>query len=356
MKGGMKQQQLLDWFDKNRRPLPWRSKNPDPYQVWLSEIMLQQTQVTTMLSCYRRFLKTFPTVTHLARGEIEDVLKLWSGLGYYSRARHFHRAAKIVVGDYGGKIPDTKEELLKLPGIGEYTAGAIASIAFGERVPVVDGNVIRVLTRVFALRGDFKKEPLKSKLWKIAETLLPEEGVGDFNQALMELGALVCLPKNPVCPVCPIALCCKARQQNRMESYPTPQKKSAIQKVVLSAALIEKNGHFLLARRNSRRHLQSMWEFPQTEPSYLGLKVLKKGALPVVRHAIMNQSIRMLPCAYHFRSGEPTVNKRYVAYRWIRADELKKFPTSSLNHKILKNISSPKTRARPKIRKEASAD
>lgn len=347
---------LLKWYDKNRRELPWRSTNPDPYKVWVSEIMLQQTQVETALPYYRRFLKTFPTVAHLAKGELEEVLRLWSGLGYYSRARNLHRAAKVVVGEYGGRVPDTKEGLLKLPGIGEYTAGAIASIAFSERVPVVDGNVVRVLTRVFTLKGDPKKGSLKERLWKLAASLVSNERPGDFNQALMELGALVCSPKEPQCNVCLLNKICKAYQTRKIAKYPTPTKKESMQKVLLTASLIEKNGLFLLAKRNGQRHLQSMWEFPQTEPSFLGLKVLKNGTLPLVRHAIMNQSIRILSHTYHFKGGKPKVNRRYVAYRWIQAGELENYPTSSLNHKILKGILSSKIRSRPKTRREMSVD
>lgn len=296
--------------------------------------MLQQTQVETMLPYYRRFLRVFPTVRHLARVRVEEVLKLWSGLGYYSRARNLHRAAQRIAAR--GNFPQTKNDWLELPGIGEYTAGAIASIAFGEPVPVVDGNVIRVLTRVFTLTGDPGKNPLKGKLWRLAASLVPKDAPGDFNQALMELGALVCLPKEPHCLVCPLKKMCKARQLNAVESFPTPKKKAPTQKVLIETSLIKKNGCFLLACRNNQRHLQSMWEFPQVAPKELQVTAKKLGKLPTVRHSIMNRSIRLLPSVWQFVRGNPKPSHCYVAYHWIKPEELKNFPTSSLNQKVLK--------------------
>lgn len=330
---------LLQWYDRNKRPLPWRVKKPNPYHVWLSEIMLQQTQVETALPYYHRFLKNFPTVAKMAQAPVEEVLKLWSGLGYYSRARNLHRAAVMIVQEQNGIFPKTKTEWLELPGIGQYTAGAIASIAFNERVPVVDGNVIRVLTRLFALKGDPKKAPLKEKLWRLAASLVPQERPGDFNQALMELGAMVCSPKQPNCGACPLKKSCKAHQQDKIGSYPTPQKKIATQKVFLIASLIEKNGLFLLAKRNGDKHLQSMWEFPQVRPKEMRVVAKQLKKLPAVRHSIMNQSIRLTPYLYSFVGGNPESSDRYVAYRWIKLPELKKYPASSLNHKIVINIS-----------------
>lgn len=330
------QKLLLDWYTRNQRPLPWRKVKPNPYHVWLSEIMLQQTQVETVLPYYRKFLRAFPTVQRLAAAPVEEVLRLWSGLGYYSRARNLHQAARMVA--QRGGFPRTKEEWLKLPGIGEYTAGAIASIAFGEKVPVVDGNVIRVLTRLFALKGDPKKNPLKQKLWRLAASLVPKARPGDFNQALMELGALVCLPKEPRCGVCPLRKDCLAFRQGRAGKFPTPVQRRPMEKVQLQASLIEKNGRYLLAKRNGARHFQAMWEFPQVPPRRLGLKVQSGRPLPAVRHSIMNRSITLRPVCFRHAAGRPRTNGKYVAYQWIRPAELKNYPTSSLNQKILKSI------------------
>lgn len=326
---------LLRWYDHNKRPLPWRVRRPDPYRVWLSEIMLQQTQVETVLPYYHRFLKNFPTLRKLAQAPLDEVLKFWSGLGYYSRARNLHQAAQVIFEKHSGVFPRTKREWMELPGIGEYTAGAIVSIAFGECHPVVDGNVIRVLTRVFTLKGDPKKAPLKEKLWELAESLVPQKRPGDFNQALMELGALVCSPKEPKCGACPLKKNCKARRQNKVGLYPTPKRKIATQKILLKISLIAKNKTFLLAKRNGKRHFQSMWEFPQVKPSQLGLKAKKEGGLQKISHSIMNRRIRAMPHLYRFQNGKPKSSARYVAYRWIRPETLKQFPTSSLNDKVL---------------------
>lgn len=299
--------------------------------------MLQQTQVETMLPYYGRFLKRFPTLESLANGTLEEVLTLWSGLGYYSRARNLHRCAQKIIFDPGGAFPETKEALLALPGIGEYTASAIASIAFGERVGLVDGNVIRVLTRFFALKGDPKSKPLKEKLWKLANRLVPKVGAGDFNQALMELGALVCLPQSPRCTVCPLKRGCKAREAGKAEAYPSPKKKPAVEKIFFKTALIERDGFYLLAKRNGKRHLQSMWEFPRLD-SKMGLQVSKEKIFPKVRHSIMNRQIHATPVLCRYRKGRPKPNQAYVDYKWIRPEDLKHFPTSSLNHKVFRGI------------------
>src|ERR1035438_6680659 len=193
---------LLHWYRRHHRQLPWRATR-DPYRIWVSEIMLQQTRVETVLPYYARWLRAFPTVHALAQAKDDRVLKLWEGLGYYSRARNLHRAARIVVREYDGKLPRTANGLRQLPGIGRYTAGAIASIAFGERVPLVDGNVARVFARIFAITTNVKAPRTMDKLWQLAEQLIPDRDPGDFNQALMELGALVCTPKNPRCDAWP---------------------------------------------------------------------------------------------------------------------------------------------------------
>lgn len=347
------QQSLLRWYDQNKRDLPWRFKKTNPYKTWISEIMLQQTQVETVLPYYFRFLKAYPTVMALAKAPLEEVLALWSGLGYYSRARNLHKTAQIIVSERRGKFPKTRDELIKLPGIGEYTAGAIASIAFEERVPIVDGNVIRLLTRIFALEGDPKAKPLKEMLWTIAAKLLPEERIGDFNQSLMELGALVCSSEEPHCNSCPLQTFCKAYQNKEVEKYPTPKENAPTIHVLLAAALIRRGDSYLLAKRGEAKHLQSMWEFPQIEikdPRLSAKQVERqiqkrwemevgiKGTLPIIKHSIMNRRIQLLPYMCHYKKGRPKIGKEYKAYRWITPEELEDFPTSSLNHKIIVSI------------------
>lgn len=195
-------QELLIWFDENRRDLPFR-KDPTPYHVWISEIMAQQTRIEAMLPYYRRFMARAPRLQDLAFMEEEELMKLWQGLGYYSRARNLKKAAQVCMEQYGGRLPDTYEELIKLPGIGEYTAGAVASIACGQRVAAIDGNVLRVFARLFLVEHDIRSKEGQKQIRALVEEALPEaERAGDFNQALMELGALVCIPKNP--PVCSV--------------------------------------------------------------------------------------------------------------------------------------------------------
>ena len=203
------QANLLRWYRHHRADLPWR-RDPSPYHIWLSEIMLQQTRVETVIPYYQRFLAAFPAVTDLAAAPLDAVLKQWEGLGYYSRVRNLHRAARKVVAEYDGALPSRAEELLKLPGIGRYTAGAIASIAFDQRAPVLDGNVIRVITRLLDLPDDISQGATRAKLWRIAAEWLPVKGAGEYNQALMELGQKVCRPKNPRCADCPLRDGCRA--------------------------------------------------------------------------------------------------------------------------------------------------
>jgi A/G-specific adenine glycosylase len=220
---------LLAWYAQHRRDLPWRlnalaSERPDAYHVLLSEFMLQQTQVATVIPYFTRFLEAFPTIAALAAADEERVLRLWQGLGYYSRARNLLRAAKAVVERFDGKVPTTVDNLLTLPGIGRYTAGAIASIAHGTRAPIVDGNVIRVLCRLDAIRDDPRTTPALAALWVRAEELVPRAAPGDFNSAMMELGATVCVPRNPQCLICPVAATCEARELGIQDQIPPPKK------------------------------------------------------------------------------------------------------------------------------------
>lgn len=210
---------LIEWFDLRARALPWR-RSKDPYRIWLSEIMLQQTQVQTVIPYFERFLSAFPTVSALAEANEQDVFKIWEGLGYYSRARNLLKAAKIVHHDHQGKLPDQKNQLLALPGIGPYTAGAILSIAFGKPVPAVDGNVVRVLSRITATAWDLKNPKDRQAVQKVLEQKIPDNRPGDFNEAVMDLGATVCLPQNPQCHQCPLQSSCRANLLNQTADFP----------------------------------------------------------------------------------------------------------------------------------------
>jgi A/G-specific adenine glycosylase len=255
---------LLAWFDRHRRDLPWRQTH-DPYRVWLSEVMLQQTRVETVLPFYTRFLERFPTVQDLARAEVEEVLAAWSGLGYYRRARQLHAAARQVAGA-GGAFPGSVAGLRALPGIGDYTAAAVASIAFGVAEPVLDGNVERVTARWLALSGDPKSAAVRRRLHEAARELLDPERPGDSNQALMELGATLCTPRRPRCLLCPLRPGCRAAASGDPEAWPTPRRRRAVERHRLLAALVEepeRPGAVLLFRRaDDRELLAGTWELP----------------------------------------------------------------------------------------------
>jgi len=255
------QTRLLRWFENNARDLPWR-KTRDPYAIWISEIMLQQTQVSTVIPYYRKFLRLFPTVRHLARADLSKVLKTWEGLGYYSRARNLHKASRIVSNHFRGKIPDDREGLLRLPGIGKYTAGAILSIAFNKEAPILDGNVKRVLSRAFAVFGNPAKGRTEDFLWQLSESLVPKGHAGSFNQALMDLGSTICTPKDPQCLRCPVRNLCKGRVSGDPERYPFKVTQKRIPHIEALAAVVERNGNILLRQRPPRGLLGGLWEFP----------------------------------------------------------------------------------------------
>jgi A/G-specific adenine glycosylase len=255
------QRDLLDWYGGAKRSLPWRN-HPDPYRVLVSELMLQQTQVQTVIPYFEKFMQRFPTIAVLAEASEEEVLRYWSGLGYYRRARSLHRAAKEVMLCHGGKIPENREEILRLPGIGPYTAGAVLSIAYGLREPLVDGNVERVLARIFGIEADLSSSQGKKALWDLAESLVPESRPGDFNQALMELGATTCLPSQPRCPDCPLSRKCTARREGLTETLPLKTRKIRREKVSEAVLLVSWRGKWLLTDRNKEGLYGGMWQFP----------------------------------------------------------------------------------------------
>ena len=248
---------LLTHFDAHRRAMPWRETS-DPYAIWVSEVMLQQTRVDTVIPYWTAWMERFPTVHDLADADLDDVLKRWEGLGYYSRARNLHGAAKMVRERFDGRVPDTVEELRQLPGVGEYTAGAVASIAHGVPTPAVDGNVRRVLSRLYDLEA-----PTAAQLRSLAAELVPTDRPGDFNQALMELGATVCTPRSPDCDACPLAEWCEARRLGVQEQRPRPKaRKSVPEETVRTAVIARDDDALLLVRRPESGLLGGLWEFP----------------------------------------------------------------------------------------------
>lgn len=255
---------LLAWYDTHKRDLPWR-RTPDPYHIWLSEMMLQQTQVATVLPYYARFLSLFPTVQHLADAPLDRVLKAWAGLGYYARARNLHKAAKMVTSCFDGAFPGTAEGLRQLPGVGRYSGGAIASIAFNAREPLVDGNVARVFARLFKLRYDVRRGRGLEKVWAIAEQLLPRKRCGDFNQALMELGATRCLPGEAVkCSACPLVADCFAHESGMAAKLPIKTRATPIRSETHVVAAIESGNRWLVVRRPQQGLWGGLWELPTT--------------------------------------------------------------------------------------------
>lgn len=253
---------LLDWYSRHKRDLPWR-RTCDPYKIWVSEMMLQQTQVSTVIPYYERWLKIFPSLSALAKAPLSKALELWAGLGYYRRARMFHEAARYIQKELQGKIPETAETLRKLPGIGRYTAGAIASIAWGEKTPVLDGNVIRILTRIFAIRQNIGRPATLEKLWSIAALLLPEKNPGDLNQALMELGATICFPSNPQCLLCPVKKSCAARKKEQELDYPVRSRKNHYEKLNMAAMVLRNNKNEVwLEKQPEKGRWGGLWMFP----------------------------------------------------------------------------------------------
>ncbi|MEE9212020.1 MAG: A/G-specific adenine glycosylase, partial [Phycisphaeraceae bacterium] len=263
------------WYRAHGRELPWRSKGakrPDPYRVLVSEAMLQQTQVATVMDYYKRFIATWPTVGKLAAAGEQQVLRRWQGLGYYRRALHLHAAAKKIATDYGGRVPDTVEQLLALPGVGRYTAGAIASIAFDRPEPILDGNVARVLARWFAITDPLGAPPTRARLWSLAEMMVPRRGAGDFNQALMDLGATVCVPRNPQCDRCPVARHCAARRKGMVDELPVVRARRAPRQVTHHVVAVRRGSHprsrkwrYLFEQRPSDGLWSRMWQMPTAE-------------------------------------------------------------------------------------------
>lgn len=278
---------LLAWYGRAKRDLPWR-KNTDPYRVWVSEIMLQQTTVAAVTPKYEAFLNRFPSLASLASSAEDEVLKHWAGLGYYSRARNLRRAALSVVADHGGEFPSSFDAVLDLPGIGRYTAGAILSIAFAKPFPLVDGNVIRVFSRLFGMKGRAKDPAFVKKMWPLAERLMPSKNPGDWNQALMELGATVCTPDSPSCGACPVSKHCVAFKKGLQDKLPVPEAARKPVPVKWTCLWIEKDGKILLWRRSDKeRLLKNLWGLPEKGKLAATIgKVRAKASHSITHHAL----------------------------------------------------------------------
>jgi A/G-specific adenine glycosylase len=324
---------MLDWYDRHRRNLPWRETN-DPYAIWISEIMLQQTRVAAVIDRYRAFLERFPTVTSLAQAREEDVLALWSGLGYYRRARMLHKASREVIVRFGGQLPSTAEQLRLLPGIGKYTSAAIASIAHGERVAVVDGNVERVLCRLEGLDGSGRaNSALRKRIDWLAEQLVDPVRPGDFNQAMMELGATMCAPRNPQCILCPLAMQCKTRGEHKIPPR-RPMRAVTIAHALIIRTKRRKTGQsceVLLDRRPD--HLTVMpglWELPALDSATVPETELRM----TVRHSIMqvNYSVRIRSVAE--KELDQLVSARGDR-QWIPLTAVGALPLTGLARKVL---------------------
>jgi A/G-specific adenine glycosylase len=328
---------LVRWFRAERRALPWRERR-DAYRVWISEAMLQQTRVATVIPYYERFLTRFPDVRALAAAPVEDVLAHWSGLGYYRRARTLHRTAQLVAAR-GGEFPRTRDELLELPGIGPYTAGALASLAFDAPEPLVDGNVERVFARLFALRGAAGSPALKRRAWEIARELVPQGGgAGEWNEALMELGALVCLPREPDCAACPWEQLCAARALGRAADFPAPKVRKAGVEVELEALLFERRGRILLRRRPEQGRMAGLWELPTRElgsqrlfPEPLPGGLRAGAILARLRHTITHHRIRLA-----LRRGELERAPRGAQWRWVDEQVLGALALTGMTKKALR--------------------
>jgi len=253
---------LLAWYRRHARKLPWRGTR-DPYAVWVSEIMLQQTQVATVIPYFNRFLAQFPTIQALATAREDDVLRHWEGLGYYRRARQMHRAAQAIVTEHDGSFPRDLESVRQLPGIGRYTAGAVLSIACDAREPILEANTIRLLARLLAYRGDPRKADGQRLLWQTAEQLLPKRGAGRLNQALMELGSLICTPREPACDACPVVELCPTYSAGLTAVIPLPAVKPRVEAVREAAVVIRRSGRVLLMRRGEGERWAGLWDFPR---------------------------------------------------------------------------------------------
>ena len=336
---------LFKWFDGLDRPLPWLERR-NPYKVWVSEIMLQQTQIATVVGYYNRFIKRFPNVKKLAAVELDDVLSLWEGLGYYRRARQLHKAARMIVELHDGRFPTDFDQVLSLPGIGRYTAGAILSIALEQRHPILEGNTVRLFSRLIGMQQDAFQGGSQAMLWKVSEALLPRKRVGDFNQALMDFGREVCTAKTPKCESCCIRNYCKARIQGRQHEIPHRARKIKYEELNESIVLVKRRNKYLVRQCGEGERWNGLWDFPRVaghQPQKIAGAIQDKTGLSVeleslehsIRHAVTRFRIK-LDC---FRAksvvGRLTSKSDFI---WKTVEEIEALPMNVTGRKFAKKF------------------
>lgn len=336
---------LREWFLETRRDLPWR-QTLDPYAIWISEIMLQQTQVSVVIPYFERWMRAFPTVEKLSLSHLDDVIKIWEGLGYYSRARNIHEASKYIVKEHQGKLPNTEEELKKIKGIGPYTVGAILSFAFHQKKAAVDGNVIRVLTRLFNISEDISKQKTVKAIWDIAETVLPDHEPWIISEALIELGATVCT-KNPKCQKCPLKSSCKAFLHGTEKELPIKLKKMTCTPLFRNVAVVTAKNKWLVKRGKSDKIMSDLYEFPYIETikpeenlakaqeKCLGISLKKIKDLKEVNHSFTRFRAKLNPSLFIAKETKPIQD-----HEWLTFEELERFAFSSGHRRILLQVRS----------------
>ncbi len=344
-------QLLLGWYGKHARSFPWRG-NPDPYAVWISEVMLQQTRAETVIPYFERWMRLFPSIAALASASQQEVLSAWEGLGYYGRARNLHRTAQMVMKEYHGIIPAETRSLRKLPGVGRYTAAAIASMAFGKEEPTLDGNVRRVLARYFNISEAIHTSAGEAKVWGLARQHLPVGLAGEYNQALMDLGAMVCTPRAPDCRRCPLGDTCQAMLLGLQESRPVRRAKPAIPHYTVTAAVISRNGQVLIACRPNEGLLGGMWEFPGGKQQdgedlatclrreicvELGAEIEVGAPMGVYQHAYTHFRVTLYAFECHILVGEPRPIQ-VADLRWVYPGELSQFPMGKIDRQIARSL------------------
>jgi len=362
------QQDLANWYQVSHRSLPWR-ETKNPYYIWISEIMLQQTQVNTVNQYFPRFIERFPTVESLANASIEEVLKYWEGLGYYNRAIKLHQTSQMVKNEFQGRFPDNYPQLLDLPGIGSYTAGAIASFAFNLPEPAIDGNVFRVISRIFLITANNGKAKTKQKIRQFVLNIMPREETGIFNQALMELGATICTPRRPKCFGCPVCYTCKAFLSKKQEVIPDLGKKAKPRKISMEMALLSKENKILLIKRPPKGLLANMWALPATEvkrgnpggysirndlENFYQIKIHQKPVLiGTVNHAFTHRVWLMK--LYHFSSFSDG-NFGSLKEKWVSLSQLNDYAIPTAFKKLFNLLSSSQKEITPSHSRKGSLD
>ncbi len=338
---------LIAWYEKNHRDLPWR-KNKNPYFTWISEVMLQQTRVETVIPYFLKFIQRFPDVQALAESDEEEILKTWEGLGYYSRAIYLHRGAKMIMNQYGGKIPERLIELKKIPGIGSYTAGAILSIAYDQPVPAVDGNVMRVFSRIFEIPDDITQMQTRKKMETLGQSVISQKNPSHFNQGLMDLGALICTPNSPKCDICPLQCLCSAYKSGKQQKLPVKGKKKAIKEIKMEVGIVQAGDKILLTKRPAEGILANLWALPikerqtdlqegqsilsEVEENY-GIKIMDCQFLFMKKHVFTHQ--KWLMNVYQLKSSEQ-VRVDYPEMDWATWNEIEQYPCPAAFLKVIR--------------------